>query len=192
MTTEENNNSNNKKQKTSHEETATTMTSSSSSPSATALNKAIKAMTDPTAVAVYDVTIVCTTDDHQADYWMKRLAEGICKSDDNSSTSSSFPMVLAVSEDWAKGGAGNGLGTLYAYEKACRVAKEKYDVDLNQLMKEKKVSAALFHTAGKGTRLAPLPASENNNKPGVVRIRDNSAIVIVIVIAIAFRSKDTF
>jgi hypothetical protein len=31
-----------------------------------------------------------------------------------------------------------------------------------------KVSAALYHTAGKGTRLAPLPASENNNKPGVV------------------------
>ena len=24
-----------------------------------------------------------------------------------------------------------------------------------------------FHTAGKGTRLAPLPGSENNNKPGV-------------------------
>jgi len=26
---------------------------------------------------------------------------------------------------------------------------------------------ALFHTAGKGTRLAPLPGAENNNKPGV-------------------------
>lgn len=25
----------------------------------------------------------------------------------------------------------------------------------------------MFHTAGKGTRLAPLPGSENNNKPGV-------------------------
>lgn len=79
-------------------------------------------------------------------------------------------MVLAVSEDWAKGGAGNGLGTLYAYEKACRVAKEKFDTDLDKLLNEKAVSAALFHTAGKGTRLAPLPASENNNKPGVVSI----------------------
>lgn len=129
-----------------------------------ALNKAIKAMTDPSSVAVFDVTIVCTTDDHQADYWMKRLAEGICKSDD---TSSPFPMVLAVSEDWSKGGAGNGLGTLYAYEKACRVAKEKFDIELNELLATDKVSAALYHTAGKGTRLAPLPASENNNKPGV-------------------------
>ena len=77
-------------------------------------------------------------------------------------------MVLAVSEDWAKGGAGNGLGTLYAYEKACRVAKERFDTDLDVLLQEGSVSAALFHTAGKGTRLAPLPASENNNKPGVV------------------------
>lgn len=76
-------------------------------------------------------------------------------------------MVLAVSEDWAKGGAGNGLGTLYAYEKACRVAKERFDTDLDVLLQEGSVSAALFHTAGKGTRLAPLPASENNNKPGV-------------------------
>ena len=29
------------------------------------------------------------------------------------------------------------------------------------------ISAALYHTAGKGTRLAPLPGAENNNKPGV-------------------------
>lgn len=28
-------------------------------------------------------------------------------------------------------------------------------------------SVALYHTAGKGTRLAPLPGAENNNKPGV-------------------------
>ena len=25
---------------------------------------------------------------------------------------------------------------------------------------------AIYHTAGKGTRLAPLPGAENNNKPG--------------------------
>ncbi len=34
------------------------------------------------------------------------------------------------------------------------------------LVKEE-ISCAMYHTAGKGTRLAPLPASENNNKPGV-------------------------
>lgn len=150
-----------KKQKISDESEEST----SKMTSAAALDKAMKAMTDPTHVALYDVTIVCTTDDHQADYWMKRLAEGICKSDNSESQ---FPMVLAVSEDWSKGGAGNGLGTLYAYEKSCRVAKEKYDINLSELLNEKKVSAALYHTAGKGTRLAPLPASENNNKPGVV------------------------
>jgi len=129
-----------------------------------ALTKAVNAMTDTDNPSVFDVTIICTTDDHQADYWMQRLSEGICKSDDSSSP---FPMVLAVSEDWAKGGAGNGLGTLYAYTKACKVAQTKYGLDLKSKLDAKEVSAALFHTAGKGTRLAPLPASENNNKPGV-------------------------
>ena len=80
-------------------------------------------------------------------------------------------MVLAVSEDWASGGAGNGLGTLYAYTKACNLAKDHHDVDIASLLLQGKISAALYHTAGKGTRLAPLPASENNNKPGVVSRR---------------------
>ena len=30
-----------------------------------------------------------------------------------------------------------------------------------------RISIGLYHTAGKGTRLAPLPGAENNNKPGV-------------------------
>ena len=80
--------------------------------------------------------------------------------------------VLAVSEDWdSGGGAGNGLGTLYAWRKACRLAASKYggNFDLAAELAQNKVSAALYHTAGKGTRMAPLPASENNNKPGVVR-----------------------
>ncbi len=155
-----------KKQKLENNSTMTT--------AAAALDKAIKAMTAASSLALFDVTIVCTTDDHQADYWMKRLTEGICKNNDSSSQ---FPMVLAVSEDWSKGGAGNGLGTLYAYQKACRLAKEKFDVDLDALLIEKKISAALYHTAGKGTRLAPLPASENNNKPGVVSKRRKDFVV---------------
>ena len=74
-----------------------------------------------------------------------------------------------MSEDWAQGGAGNGLGTLYAFEKACRLATDKFgaDYDLKGLLGGGEVSVGLYHTAGKGTRLAPLPASENNNKPGV-------------------------
>jgi hypothetical protein len=117
---------------------------------------------------LYDVTIVCTTDDHQAEYWMDRLAAGICSHSTESKTGN-FPMVLAVSEDWGGSGAGNGLGTLYAFKKAQALAMEKYGVDLNAELEQHKISAALFHTAGKGTRMAPLPASENNNKPGVVR-----------------------
>lgn len=98
---------------------------------------------------------------------MERLSAGVCKKP-SSASDSTYPMVLAVSEDWSPSGAGNGLGTLYAFQKACAVAKEKYGVDLKDELDKGKISAALFHTAGKGTRLAPLPASENNNKPGVV------------------------
>jgi hypothetical protein len=112
----------------------------------------------------YDVTCVCTTDDFQAEFWMAKLSQSIPKAEKDAP----FPMVIAVSEDWNDpSGAGNGLGTLYAWQKACRYAKDG-EVNLDALLQEGKISAALYHTAGKGTRLAPLPASENNNKPGVV------------------------
>eukprot|EP00581_Thalassiosira_minuscula_P008980 CAMPEP_0183707164 /NCGR_PEP_ID=MMETSP0737-20130205/3793_1 /TAXON_ID=385413 /ORGANISM="Thalassiosira miniscula, Strain CCMP1093" /LENGTH=554 /DNA_ID=CAMNT_0025934751 /DNA_START=35 /DNA_END=1699 /DNA_ORIENTATION=- len=138
----------------------------SSQTTAAIIESAMVAMTNTESPALFDVTIICTTDDYQAAYWMERLGKGICKSDGESD--STYPMVLAVSEDWSSpSGAGNGLGTLYAFQKACRIAKEKYDVDLASELNEGKISAALYHTAGKGTRLAPLPASENNNKPGV-------------------------
>lgn len=128
-----------------------------------ALESALSAIS--TGTNLFDVTIICTTDDYQASYWMKRLSEGVCS---NKNKDSLYPLVLAVSEDWtSKGGAGNGLGTLYAYQKACKLGKEMYGVDLKDLLSKKEISAALYHTAGKGTRLAPLPASENNNKPGV-------------------------
>ena len=40
-------------------------------------------------------------------------------------------------------------------------------MDLRAGLASGEMSCALYHTAGKGTRLAPLPGSENNNKPGV-------------------------
>jgi hypothetical protein len=134
------------------------------------LEAAVTAMTQPDKYR-FDVTIVCTTDDHQAAFWMSKLQKRMGGS---SGGDSPFPMILAVSEDWNVGsGAGNGLGTLYAWQKAVKYAKDHQlggaDMDLNQQLLDGTISAALYHTAGKGTRLAPLPASENNNKPGVVR-----------------------
>ena len=69
-------------------------------------------------------------------------------------------------EDWLGDGAGNGLGTLYAYTKARKKAQNEFSIDLDERLRGG-WSVGMFHTAGKGTRLAPLPGSENNNKPAV-------------------------
>jgi len=149
------------------------MTDESSSSVSSRFEAAVTAMT--LAENRFDVTIICTTDDHQAEFWMSQLDTPPTRGVKGSETPPLFPMVLAVSEDWEGGsGAGNGLGTLYAWTKACAYAQERHKdqvVDLAALLKEGAISASLYHTAGKGTRMAPLPASENNNKPGVVRDR---------------------
>ena len=108
----------------------------------------------------FDAVIVCCSTEHQATYWGERLMQtrgSACKKD---------ALVYAVCEDWAKDGAGNGLGTLYAYSKGKQQAQTKDGKDLDQILKDGG-SVGLYHTAGKGTRLAPLPGAENNNKPGV-------------------------
>ncbi|CAM9435510.1 unnamed protein product [Choristocarpus tenellus] len=107
----------------------------------------------------FDVVIVCTNNEKQASYWQQRLeaAKGTAVSPD--------AVILAVNEDW-EGGAGNALGTLYAYQKAAALAMES-DLDLSAQLAAGEISVGLYHTAGKGTRLSPLPGSENNNKPGV-------------------------
>ena len=68
--------------------------------------------------------------------------------------------------DWP-GGAGNGLGTLYAFNKAVALAQSAHNMNLLDELSNGRVSVGMYHTAGKGTRLAPLPGAENNNKPGV-------------------------
>lgn len=69
--------------------------------------------------------------------------------------------LVVVTDDW-KGGAGNGLGTLAAYQKAAAIlAKE--GIDLNRYLKSKK-SIALIHTAGEARRLYPLAAFEGGNR----------------------------
>jgi hypothetical protein len=106
-----------------------------------------------------DIVVVSCTTPGQERYWQSRLEEG------RGQVLNADALAVAVFEDW-EGGAGNGLGTLYALEKANARAGELYGVNLFEQVQSGK-SLALYHTAGKGTRLAPLPASEHNNKPGV-------------------------
>lgn len=59
------------------------------------------------------------------------------------------------------------MGTLYAFQKAAKLAQSLSGRDIQAELAANTISVGLYHTAGKGTRLAPLPGSENNNKPGV-------------------------
>ncbi len=106
-----------------------------------------------------DVIIVSTTTVHQEIYWQKRLelTRGQISKDN--------AIILAVHEDWT-GGAGNALGTLYAFTRAVEKAHRVFDIDLREKISNG-ASVAIYHTAGQGTRLAPLPGSESNNKSGV-------------------------
>lgn len=103
-----------------------------------------------------DVIILSTTNPELQTFWSKRLAQ-------------TAPFVLkpgakvfTVLEDWPKG-AGNGLGSLYAFEKACEMAKSFYHMDLKKSLQEG-ASIALYHTAGQGQRTYPLSLSEHQNK----------------------------
>eukprot|EP01064_Diplonema_japonicum_P031776 TRINITY_DN5792_c0_g1_i5.p1 TRINITY_DN5792_c0_g1~~TRINITY_DN5792_c0_g1_i5.p1 ORF type:complete len:544 (+),score=110.27 TRINITY_DN5792_c0_g1_i5:45-1634(+) len=129
----------------------------------------------------YNAVIVCCSGVIEANYWQQRLesSRGVVVQEDT--------LVVSVDEDW-NGGAGNGLGTLYAFSKAQTKALEK-GVDLQKKMASGEFSVAVYHTAGKGTRLAPLPGAENNNKPGVklpstVALKDNSTAPITILEAV--------
>jgi hypothetical protein len=75
--------------------------------------------------------------------------------------------VCAVHEDWnAEEGAGNLLGTLYAWQKAGIYHQDRFGTSLQDALDSGK-SIAMFHLAGLGTRLAPLPAAECNSKSAV-------------------------
>eukprot|EP00636_Phaeomonas_parva_P017270 CAMPEP_0118855326 /NCGR_PEP_ID=MMETSP1163-20130328/3189_1 /TAXON_ID=124430 /ORGANISM="Phaeomonas parva, Strain CCMP2877" /LENGTH=578 /DNA_ID=CAMNT_0006788201 /DNA_START=201 /DNA_END=1937 /DNA_ORIENTATION=+ len=117
----------------------------------------VQAMNDESG---FDVVIVCCGTQTQADYWQSRLemGKGVVLGEGS--------QPLAVCEDW-DGGAGNALGTLYAFQKARKLALELGNGDILAKLQEGSISVGMYHTAGKGTRLAPLPGSENNNKPGV-------------------------
>eukprot|EP00740_Mantoniella_antarctica_P006989 CAMPEP_0181355250 /NCGR_PEP_ID=MMETSP1106-20121128/3796_1 /TAXON_ID=81844 /ORGANISM="Mantoniella antarctica, Strain SL-175" /LENGTH=539 /DNA_ID=CAMNT_0023467971 /DNA_START=47 /DNA_END=1666 /DNA_ORIENTATION=- len=107
----------------------------------------------------FDAVVVCTSNAAQEAWWQARLEAT------RGQAARADAIVVAVHEDWAADGAGNGLGTLYAYTKArAKAAAAGHDLDA---LLASGGTVGVYHTAGKGTRLAPLPGAENNNKPGV-------------------------
>ena len=60
----------------------------------------------------FDVVVVCTSNAAQEQYWQERLEAT------RGQAAKKDAVIVAVHEDWAADGAGNGLGTLYAYTKA--------------------------------------------------------------------------
>lgn len=113
----------------------------------------------PTKGLGVDILILSHSSQTQASYWEKKLfaARGrVIKHD---------AVVLSIHEDWT-GGAGNAFGTLYAFSEANRRHEAEFGATLFQELERGKC-IAIYHTAGKGTRLAPLSLAEYNNKPGV-------------------------
>jgi hypothetical protein len=106
-----------------------------------------------------DIVIVSTSNLYQEEYWQHRsnLWKGTLLKE--------TAHIICIQEDWP-GGAGNGLGTLYAYQKASKKAKKMFGLDIFKCQ-EKGASVALYHTAGEGKRLYPLAASEFCNKSAV-------------------------
>ncbi|KAL1522527.1 hypothetical protein AB1Y20_017514 [Prymnesium parvum] len=119
---------------------------------AAAMLEEIESMMAPSG---FDYVVVCCSNLSAETFWQARLEKTLGE------VTGFAGKVVCVHEDW-NGGAGNGLGTLYAFQKACA----KSGVDLTKAMFDG-ASVAIYHTAGKGTRMAPLPGAENNNKPGV-------------------------
>lgn len=96
--------------------------------------------------------IVVSSTREQADFWKERL--------DSSELISDKTLVYSVFEEW-DGGAGQLLGTLNAWNE---VSKHSNLFE----MVEDGSSVAIYHTAGKGTRIAPLGLAEIDK--GAVRL----------------------
>ena len=106
-----------------------------------------------------DVVIISTSHSQLAAFWQNRLEQmrgEIIKPQ---------TYIIAIEEDWP-GGAGNGLGTLYAFQKARQKAAALYGIDFDRLLSDG-ASIALYHTAGHGARLFPLTGCEYNDKSAI-------------------------
>jgi hypothetical protein len=145
-----------------------------------------------------DIVIVVSSSCDGADFWQKRLtgADGIKGS---GAIVKDSAIVLSVSESNWRGPAGNGLGTINAFYQAGYKAKELGLIDtagddIDGIFRAFSDHAAgksvfMFHTAGKGTRLAPLTAAEYNSKsriklPGEVKTKEGIRPITVLESAI--------
>lgn len=115
--------------------------------------------TTTTANFGMDVIIVSTSTKQQQKYWQQRLQSL------RGRLISENAYLLVLLEEWP-GGAGNGYGSLHAYQEAQKEAKKLYNLDLLEYQNQGH-SIAIYHTAGQGKRLSPLTASEKNNKSAV-------------------------
>lgn len=105
-----------------------------------------------------DVVIIVVSSESQASYWQNHLESK------RGTLLKKTALIFSVEEDW-KGGAGNGLGTLYAFQKAQKIALSK-NINLTQMLRSG-ASIGLYHAAGHGKRIAPLSLAERNNKGAV-------------------------
>ena len=120
----------------------------------------IRSMDVSKTSAGMDVVIVACQTKEQEDFWQKRLT------DTQGAIVKPSALIIAIHEDWP-GGAGNGLGSLYAYQKAREKAYALHKIDLLQKQREGQ-SIALYHTAGEGKRLYPISASVYGNKGAIL------------------------
>lgn len=118
------------------------------------------AKTPVSNAANMNIVIVSASSPSLAHYWEKRIEKT------RKYLFSPKTIVICVDEDWAPGGAGNGLGTLYTYRKAFLKAKNELGVNILQ-EQSRGASIAMYHTAGQGKRLAPLTISEFGIKSAV-------------------------
>ena len=113
-------------------------------------------LTQILAVESFTYIVVCCTDASQAQYWTERL-ESV------HSIVHRGKVICTHEADW-NGNAGNGLGTLYAFECTQQIAQDKFQINLQEEMANG-ASIGLYHIAGKGTRLAPLPGLKLTTNP---------------------------
>lgn len=107
---------------------------------------------------IFDAIIVVCSHQKQLKLWEPIVRESLVPflRDDG--------QIILLKEEW-NGSAGNGLGTLNALS----YLKQSLGFDLKDFeswLRDKKIG--IYHTAGKGTRIAPLSLAEGSNKGGIL------------------------